>query len=76
MLRSRLALVALATVLTVRLAAANPAFRLSQLETGVRVEIEGSYSGALYSVSRASDPLGDYRVVGLRRRAVHRGCYA
>jgi hypothetical protein len=61
MLRSRLALIALATVLAVRLAAADPAFRVTPLETGVRVEIEGSYSGALYSVSRATDPLGDYQ---------------
>ena len=61
MLRSRLALVALATVLAVRLAAADPAFRVTQLETGVRVEIEGSYTGAMYSVSRANDRLGDYQ---------------
>jgi hypothetical protein len=61
MLRSRLALVALATLLAVRLAAAEPAFQLTQLETGVRVEIAGSYSGAMYSVWRAADPLGEYR---------------
>ena len=61
MLRSRFVLAALATLLMVRLAAADPAFRLTQLETGVRVEIEGSYSGALYSVSRATDPIGDYQ---------------
>ena len=61
MLRSRLALVAIATLLTVRLAAADPAFRLTQLETGVRVEIEGSYSGSMYSVSRANDRLGNYQ---------------
>jgi hypothetical protein len=75
-LRSRLTLTALATVLVVRLAAADPAFHVTPLESGVRVEIEGSYPGAYYSVSRANDPAGEWRALSNGDVLCIGACYA
>ncbi len=75
-LRSRLTLAALATVLVVGVAAADPAFHVTPLESGVRVEIEGSYPGAYYSVSRASDPDREWRTLSNGDVLCIGACYA
>jgi hypothetical protein len=75
-LRSRLALATFATMLVARLALANPAFVATPVDAGLRVEITGSYSGAWYTVSRASDPDGTWRTLSTSDVLCTGTCYA
>jgi len=75
-LRARLALMGIATMLVTRLAAADPAFRTTPVAAGIRVEIDGSYAGAWYTVSRAIDPAGEWRALSTSDVLCMGACYA
>lgn len=75
-LRSRFTLAAFATLLVARLAIADPEFRATPVESGLRVEIAGSYSGVWYSVARASDPAGEWRALSTGDVLCTGACYA
>jgi len=76
MMRIRPASVVLALALSARLASADPAFRATVREGALRVEIEGSYAGSTYTVSRALDAAGEYRPVSSTDALCTGQCYA
>jgi hypothetical protein len=42
---------------------ANPGIRVTYLDGGVQLRLDGSYAGATYTVYRAGSPAGDYTAV-------------